>query len=201
MSKEYTEHTEYTEYTKDFVLDYEVTKRKLTRVFRKAVQEGVYEDAFQDTYADYLELHDTIPVTLGHLVWFKYRMWNNVNMYPPFVHKVRAKNGGYDETRFIGDCISDLDIMQDDNSQDPEFLLMCRQEIEQEMMLRYPVRKNEPDVVKFLRQGYTTYEAADLAGCTQQNAHVYHLRGVRRANEYRDKQQQSNDSSGRPRSG
>jgi hypothetical protein len=195
--EQHTEQAEKPEFTKDFVLDYELTKKRTRRLYREAVHHGVFDDAYHDTYADYLEQRHTIPVKLGHLQWFRYKMWNRVNEYEPFRQRVKAQNGGYDEVLFSGECISELEIQEDSSTQDPEHILMCEQELRQEMRIRYPVHKNEAPVTKFLRMGYSMAEAADLAGCSHQNAQQVYAKGLRRSNEHRASLEQDTKDAGR----
>ena len=72
-----------------FMLDYEKTFEVMRANWKylKAYPE-LYKDAFQDTFADYIELRDSIPPAISHVAWFRMRMWNNINKYEPFKQRL-----------------------------------------------------------------------------------------------------------------
>lgn len=148
-----------------FLLEYDKTKNWMKKNWQQALHYGVFEDAYQDTYADYLELYDTIPPNMKHLTWFNMRMWNNVNRYEPFSLKIKAINGGYNPPIIIQDFFSRFDL---EGADDVEKVVIMEQEIAQYYQALYPDDSEYPEIVSLLRQGYTAQEIADVVGCTRQ---------------------------------
>ena len=150
-----------------FELDYETTRDKMRWHWRHLNQyDGLFMDAFHDTWADYLEFRHEIQDSVSHIAWFRTRMWNNVNMYEPFLTRRKEMRGTQSVMKQHGECISDmLDLIgSDDNVVEQQAI------IEQEIMLhfsgKYPKLPNEPPCIEYLRQGYDYNEVADILGTT-----------------------------------
>lgn len=151
-----------------FQLEYEKTKYWMRKNWPQAIHHGVFEDAFQDTFADYLELHDKIPSNMKHLTWFNMRMWNNVNRYEPFSLKVKAINGGYDQPIIMHDFFSKFDL---EGADDTEKVVIMEQEIRKYYRELYPDNSEYTEIVNLLREGYSAQEIADVLGCSRRWVH------------------------------
>lgn len=148
-----------------FTLDYEQTKRWMRSRWPQAVHHGVFDDAFNDTFCDYLELMEDIPSNIKHLTWLANRMWNNVKRYEPFSLRAKAQNGKYNAPLILHGFFDRFEL---DGAEDIEKQVMMEEEVRKHYEDMYPANSPYPEVVSLLRQGYSSGEAADYLGCTRQ---------------------------------
>ena len=147
----------------DFFLDYDKTYRCMRKHWRiLAKHRDVYDEAFQDTMADYVEMREGIPDKMSHTAWFKNRMWHNVNKYEPFRSRYLSKQGyKYDIPVFFSGWRDD---------EEPQELSAEDELIREEMLAEYTANKwgfpidTDCEICKMLMQGYSVKEVSDIIG-------------------------------------
>jgi hypothetical protein len=147
------------------MLDYQITKDKMRNHWQQLVRHGIYDDVFHDTYADYLELRESIPDSVKHLAWFRMRMWNNTNTYDPFKAtwlKNKDKNRGRDEYKgasfiALGDYEAD--------GEGPEYYSILDREIKERYADKWEIDADtQCPICQLLLEGNSVRQATELLG-------------------------------------
>lgn len=145
------------------MLDYKLCKKNLRLNWPQVVHQGLWEDVFHDTWADYLEQHDDIPEGMNHFTWLNNRVWNNVNQYEPFKSKKFASKR---KTEFTGSLLIYTDELEnfDDELTGPEADVEKQQQLARHYQQKYPKQEGEHPLFEVLRQGYTLTQARQILG-------------------------------------
>lgn len=143
------------------MLDYNEVKQRLRLNWWHAFRLRVFDDAFHDTWADYLEHKDSIPDDINPFTWVNNRMWNNINRYEPYrsrdLQRKRTKN---QVPQFIemGDTLYSEEHELED-------LFVAEDTMREKLAEKYKIPIDiECDVCQHLLQGYSVPQVTELLG-------------------------------------
>lgn len=142
-----------------FFLDYDTTYATMRKAWPSLLRyRDVFDEAFQDTFADYVELRDTIEHS--HVAWFRYRMWNNVNQYEPF----KSRNANARGVQSIPSFVSYMDFDAPEDLS-PEDKMILEEEWTERNAEKWDIPLDtEDEVCKLLLEGYTRAQVTEILG-------------------------------------